>query len=96
LLATNVSAEPSSGPEHGLQTRPSTAPSAVALSREPPSSRVEAALAALATGSIQREKRSPSAGTSITSAKAINITAPATRIVSASMPGPGGSDLLRP
>ena len=51
-------------------------PSAAAPSRDRPSSRVEAALAALAMGSIQREKRSPSAGTSITSAKAINIAAP--------------------
>ena len=90
-VATSVSAEPSSGPEHGLQTRPSTAPSAVALTSERPSSRVDAAWAALAIGSIQREKRLPSAGTSITSANAISMAAPAVRTVSASMPSAGPS-----
>lgn len=42
-------------------------------------------------GNIHREKRSPSAGTSITSAKAISIAAPASRTVSASMPNAGPS-----
>jgi len=52
---------------------------------------VEAALAALAIGSIHCENRAPSAGTSMTSAKAISIAAPAVRTESASTPSAGPS-----
>lgn len=91
-LATRLSAEPSSGPEHALQTSPSTPPSRKDPSREPLSSRADAALALVAIGSIQRVKRSPRAGISVTSAKAISSAAPAVRTVSESTPRAGPSE----
>ena len=88
-LATSVSAEASSGPEHGLQTRPSTPPRSNAPPSEPPSSLAEVALALEAMGSIHSVKCRLSTGTSMTRPKVINIQAPNSRTLSESIPSAG-------
>jgi hypothetical protein len=90
-LATKVSAEASKGPEQGLQTKPSTAPSNKAPPKVSPFKREDTPLAPLASGIIHWVKRSLSTGTHIITPSAISSTAPNKRTCSLSRPMAGPS-----